>query len=125
MSRTVRAAVLSSIAVLAACGGSTAPAGTVINNGPTLAAEVSADPSIAFTPNTVNLLVGGSVTIDFGPVAHNVFFDNQPAGAPADITGSNANVSKSLVFATVGTYVYNCHIHPGMHGTVIVTAPTA
>jgi plastocyanin len=91
---------------------------------PSETATVTATPSIAFTPGIVALLVGGTLTIDFGSVAHNVYFDNQPAGAPANITGENADVSKSLTFSVAGTYVYNCHIHPGMHGTVVVTAPT-
>jgi plastocyanin len=88
-------------------------------------AEVFADPAIFFSPKTVTILQGGTVTIDFGPVAHSAYFDNQPAGAPPNIEGDNANVSKTLKFSTVGTYVYNCHIHPGMTGTVVVVAPSA
>jgi plastocyanin len=116
-------ALFSAVAFLFGCGGSTSPM-AVTTAPPSETATVSATPSIAFTPGTVALLVGGTLTINFGSVAHNVFFDNQPAGAPANITGANADVSKALTFSVAGTYVYNCHIHPGMHGTVVVTAPT-
>jgi plastocyanin len=87
---------------------------------PVTAATVQATPSIAFTPSRVNLLAGGTVTFDFGSVEHDVFFDNAPTGAPANITAPSANKSVTLTFATKGTYVYNCHIHPGMTGTVVV-----
>jgi plastocyanin len=106
-------------AFLGACGSST----TSVSTPPApaaMAAEVEATPSITFSPNSVTILRGGAVTFDFGSVVHNVYFDGGPAGAPANITGQNANVSKSLTFNTVGTFVYNCHIHPGMHGTVVV-----
>ena len=105
-----------------ACGGGTTDA--TPGGPPPLAAEVFAEPSLAFSPNSVTIQQGGSVTIDFGAVAHNAYFDGQPAGAPANITGTNTNVSKTLTFNTVGTFVYNCHIHPGMQGKVIVVAPT-
>jgi plastocyanin len=108
-----------SLFLFAACGGSNSPTAAQ-SSGPALAAEVGATPSIAFDPNTVTIKVGGTVTFDFGSVAHNVWFDNQPTGAPANITGTNANVTKTLTFTTAGTFVYNCHIHPGMHGTVVV-----
>ena len=36
------------------------------------------------------------------------------------ITGNNVNVSISRRFTAPGTYVYTCHIHPGMQGTVVV-----
>jgi len=106
---------------IAGCGagasmtGPGAPPGT-----PATSAEVFADPSIAFSPAAVTIVAGGTVVFDFGPIAHNVFFDNQPAGAPANIPGTNANTSKTLTFTTPGTFVYNCHIHPGMRGTVTV-----
>lgn len=113
------------LAPLACGGGTTAATATTTAGGPPpLAAEVFAEPSLAFSPNSVTIQRGGSVTIDFEAVPHNAYFDDQPTGAPANITGTNVNVSKTLTFNTVGTFVYNCHIHPGMRGTVIVVAPT-
>jgi len=82
---------------------------------------VQALPSIAFSPATLTVGVGETVTFAFGGVAHNVYFD-KVAGAPADITGSNANVSTTRVFGAAGRYTYTCHIHPEMHGTVVVAA---
>jgi plastocyanin len=112
------------IAALGACGGysPTAPKDTNDNSDktPVPAATVQATPAEQFTPGRVNLTVGGTVTYAFGSLAHNVFFDNAPTGAPANITAPSSNKSVTLTFNTKGTYVYNCHIHPGMQGTVVV-----
>lgn len=110
-------------ALIAACGSDKATAIATPPPEPTLTATVTATPSIAFSPNQVVVLTGGTVTFDFGTVAHNVYFDGGVAGSPANITGSNANVTKTVTFNAIGTFVYNCHIHPGMQGTVIVQAP--
>jgi plastocyanin len=107
-------------AIIAACGGSAASTDPVASGTPVAAATVGATPSNQFTPNVVTIVAGGTVTVDFGSVAHNVFFDNDPAGAPANITEPSSNKSATLTFNQAGTYVYNCHIHPGMHGTVVV-----
>ena len=103
---------------IAACGGDspTAP----VDPTPVPAATVQATPALSFTPDRVNLTVGGIVTFVFGTVEHDIFFDNAPAGAPANITAPSANKSVPVTFTTKGTYVYNCHIHPGMSGTVVV-----
>jgi len=84
-----------------------------------MTATVNATPSIAFNPSPVKIVPGGTITFAFGSVAHNVYFD-PIAGAPADIPGNNAGTSVSRTFASAGTYVYNCHIHPGMTGTIVV-----
>jgi plastocyanin len=81
---------------------------------------VRATPTIQFTPATVELTAGGTVTFDFGTVEHNVFFDNAPPGAPANITAPSANQTVARTFTTAGQYRYNCHIHPGMTGTINV-----
>ena len=91
---------------------------------PTETATVAATPDIAFNPASASILPGGTVTFDFGSVAHNVFFDAVP-GAPADIPGNNAGTSATRTFATAGTYTYSCHIHPGMRGTIVVGTSSA
>ncbi|MEO7043310.1 MAG: plastocyanin/azurin family copper-binding protein [Gemmatimonadaceae bacterium] len=108
-----------------ACGGgssSTAPGTTPPTPTPSpSSATVNATPSIAFSPATTTIAPGGTVTFAFGSVPHNVYFD-ATAGAPANIPGNNANTSASVTFATAGTYVYHCHIHPSMTGTIVVAA---
>jgi plastocyanin len=80
---------------------------------------VAATPALAFAPASLTVNTGDAVTFAFGSVAHNVFFDAR-AGVPGDIQGNNANVSIARTFTTAGTYSYTCHIHPSMHGTVVV-----
>jgi plastocyanin len=119
--RIVVPGVLTSL--VAACGSSTNPySSPQVDPGttPTSSAQVSATPSLAFTPAAVALNVGGTVTFAFGSVGHNVFFDNDPAGAPAAIDGVNANASLQRIFPVAGVYNYYCHIHPGMRGTIVV-----
>jgi plastocyanin len=114
----LRLSSLVCLTVLAACSSgtsSTAPASP-----PPTGATVNATPNISFDPSPLHIVAGGTVTFAFGSVAHNVFFDAIP-GAPADIPGTNANTSATRTFLTAGTYVYNCHIHPGMTGTIIVS----
>jgi plastocyanin len=106
--------------MFAACGGSSTSTGPMAADTPVAAATVKATPAIQFTPSAVTIVVGGTVTVDFGSVAHNVFFDNAPAGAPANITEPSSDKSATLTFTRAGTFAYNCHIHPGMHGTVVV-----
>jgi plastocyanin len=110
------AAIIGVLAVYGCSSGSgdtNAPTPTPTGN------TVDATPSLTFTPASLSVNAGESVTFTFGSVAHNVFFTAQ-AGAPGDIPGNNANASVSRAFATAGTYQYTCHIHPSMHGTVVV-----
>ena len=110
--------MLGIVGLLLGCGGSgstpTSPASPSVT-----AATVHATPSIAFTPATTTIAAGATVTFDFGSVAHNVFFDAH-SGAPSDVSGNNVNTSVARTFSTAGSYSYTCHIHPSMHGTVIV-----
>ena len=115
-SRAVRG--LATATTLAACGGGM----TTSTNDPPPSATVNATPQIAFSPAQLTVTQGGTVTFAFGSVGHNVYFDNDPAGAPANIPGVNSNTNVDRVFGTSGVYTFNCHIHPGMHGTVTVVA---
>jgi len=80
---------------------------------------INATPGLALSPSSVTITAGESVTWAFGSVGHNVYFD-AAAGAPADIPGTNSDVSISRTFSTQGTFGFSCHIHPNMRGQVIV-----
>jgi plastocyanin len=84
---------------------------------------VEALPTITFNPGAVTVGVGDTVVFAFKSVAHNVFFD-RVAGAPADVANGTSNANVVRVFTAPGQFVYNCHIHPGMRGTVVVTGPS-
>jgi len=83
-------------------------------------ATITGTESLAFSPMTVIIEPGGDVTWRFFGVGHSVIFDGAVAGAPQDITGTNANTEIARTFSAVGTYPYHCVIHPQMVGQVIV-----
>ncbi len=83
-----------------------------------IAATVAATPANVFAPDVAEIDVGQAVRWNFGTVAHNVIF-NPTAGRPTDIP-TLASTSAVRTFRTAGQYVYNCTIHAGMTGTVIV-----
>jgi len=117
--RTLALVAVTCIAA-SACGGSggygsTSPTPTT----PPVADQVNATASLAFNPSTLNTTVGHTVTFKFESVGHNIYFD-AATGAPADIPGVNSNTSVTRTFDTAGTYTYSCHIHPYMHGSVVV-----
>ena len=110
--------MLTAVLLAYGCGSSSGGGGDVTAPPPD-GNTIAATADLRFTPPILTVSAGDVVTFAFGPVAHNVFFDTKP-GAPANIEGSNANVSELVTFATAGTYPYTCHIHPTMHGTVVV-----
>jgi plastocyanin len=109
-----------SIALVGACGSDDSSPTEVVEPTPVSAATVQATPAQRFTPGRVNLVAGGTVTFAFGSLEHQVFFDSAPAGAPEDIPTPTANRTVTRTFTTPGTFAYNCRIHPGMSGTVVV-----
>ena len=80
--------------------------------------EVLATTGNAFTPSTLTVAKGTTVTFTFQATTHNVTFANV-AGAPANISNT-ANNGVQRLFATAGTFGYDCTLHAGMNGTVVV-----
>lgn len=77
------------------------------------------DARFAFTPATVSIRTGGTVTWSNSTgIAHTVSFA-QVAGAPASIPSPAAGM-QGRTFPTGGQFPYACTIHPEMTGTVTV-----
>ena len=77
-----------------------------------------------FSPTSTTIGVGGTVrwniSLDANGEGHDVTFTT--AGAPANIpVVANPMVTVvSRVFPVKGTFEYECRVHPGMNGEVIV-----
>jgi plastocyanin len=71
-----------------------------------------------FTPKTVAIQAGGTVNWTFGGLSHTVTFV-AAAGAPASIS-ETYSTSVSRTFPTAGNFTYNCTIHAGMTGKIVV-----
>lgn len=75
-------------------------------------------PGFSFVPFTTTVRVGSTVIFDFPSEPHNVIFA-RVSGAPTDILATvNAQVART--FNVAGNFPYDCTIHPGMSGVVLV-----
>ncbi len=92
---------------------------TVVTGAYPTAASVFMLPA-AYSPGVTDIVVGGTVQFVFPSLGHNVFFGSSPAGAPQDIPGEVSNQTVARTFNTRGSFGYNCTIHPGMNGTIVV-----
>jgi plastocyanin len=85
---------------------------------------VTATTGQQFTPASVTIKAGGTVTWVFQSLAHTVTFNTPaPPGTPADlgtVASPYSNTKISRTFTTAGTFNYHCSIHPGMTGVVTV-----
>jgi plastocyanin len=80
-------------------------------------ADVTATAGATFAPASVDIAAGGTVTWTFNAL-HNVTFA-ATAGAPSDIPNTSTG-SVPRTFPQAGNFDYQCTIHPGMNGTVVV-----
>jgi plastocyanin len=107
------------LSVTSSCGGSDGPSSPPVTTNKSY--DVFTLPS-AFSPNTLQIAPGDTVRFSISPApngeGHDVTFDAK-AGAPANI---KVTLSGTIprVFTTRGTFHYNCFVHPGMSGDVVV-----
>jgi plastocyanin len=73
-----------------------------------------------FTPFRSTIRVGQTVLWDFPSDAHNVIFvKTVTTGRPVDI-GISSSTAVTRTFTAAGTFPYDCTLHPGMSGEVVV-----
>ena len=113
---TVRAVGTGSTSINATIGA--VNASRVVTVLPPGAGAVVTMPGLTFAPFTVTISRGQAVFFDFPSLAHNVIFV-QKFGVPADIQVA-AGVTVSRAFGSTGTFPYDCTIHNGMNGEVVV-----
>ena len=120
--------VVLAVLVAAACGGGGYNSPTSPNNpggtgnpggssgSPTATSAVTVGNN-NFTPANIQVAVGTTVTWtwDASAVTHNVTFAD---GVASGDKGANATYTRT--FGTAGTFQYQCTIHPGMTGSVLV-----
>ena len=101
------------------CGGSdstTTPPGTTNKS-----FDVFTLPS-AFSPTPLQIAPGDTIRFIFSVApdgdGHDVTFDAK-TGAPANIPVTKSGTI-ARVFTTRGSFHYNCFVHPGMSGDVVV-----
>jgi len=81
-------------------------------------------PNLTFSPASVTVAAGGTVTWQFSGALHNVSFGaNKPTGG--NIPDQTVGNAVSRTFATPGTYTYECTNHSNMTGTVVVQGGAA
>lgn len=126
---TAIATVTNAGVVTGVAAGTTQITGSVTLDGATVSATTSvtvedADasatvvaPAFTFTPGTVDVRAGGSVTWTIASIHHAVEFTS--SGAPADVP-ELINASATRTFSTSGTFAYRCPIHTQMAGVVRV-----
>src|SRR5687768_8588179 len=98
-------------------GGTGTPPG---GNAGTGGSATVSTPNETFSPQTVTIGTGESVTWQFSGSRHNVTFGSlRPAGGNIPDTEPGGAVTRS--FATEGSYDYVCTRHSGMTGRVVVS----
>src|SRR6266550_9522232 len=76
-----------------------------------------------FSPNPIRVTVGSTVTWMNNTAPRHTATSDTGAWTTGSI--APAGTSAAVAFPTAGTFPYHCAIHPGMTGTVIVSAAAA
>lgn len=114
----------------AACGSTNPTYPTMGTGGPPGTGATVGISDYAFSPETLTVAVGTTVTwVNSGPSAHTSTSDGgawdsgQLAGPTSGgaYGGGSAGGSYSFNFVSAGTYAYHCANHATMHGVVVVT----
>lgn len=109
-----------STTISAALGGATGTMNVVISAPTPATKDTIVTLPNTFSPNIVTIKAGQSVTFLFAGDVHNVIFNPaNPPGSPADILDTK-NLAFTRTFNAKGTFGYDCRIHPGMSGQVVV-----
>ena len=74
------------------------------------------DPASSFSPGTVTIAIGGTVTW----TNHDITTHTSTATAGAWNTSIAPGATFSRVFPAAGTFDYKCTIHPTMSGSIVV-----
>ena len=113
------------LSAVAAADLATAPAGDMatVSNPTNASVTVGAGGALAFTPQTVTITAGGTVTWNWASdntMLHNVTSGDTPARFAASPTQMSGSYQVTLTMP--GTYAYYCTVHGRtvMNGTVIV-----
>ncbi len=125
--RLLAALLVLSALVLSGCGGAggdtPTAAGAVTAAGPASAqtATVVGNAQLKFAPETVRAQVGTlALTLRIeGGVPHNLVFDDAGLGTPIPVTTSG-EATGTYTFTKPGTYRFECTLHSGMVGQVVV-----
>ncbi len=92
-------------------------------NAPAQIIDCSGATSWCFSPNPIQITVGSTVTWTNNTGTRHTATSDTGAWTTGSITP--AGTSAAVAFPMAGTFPYHCAIHPGMTGTVIVSAAAA
>ena len=115
----MRVRIIVAALAAAACGGSDSSPTTPVTTLKTVDVFTVAT---EFSPKSLSINAGDTVRFNIVVApdgdGHDVTFDSK-SGAPANIPVTKTGAI-TRTFATRGTFHYNCFVHPGMSGDVVV-----